>query len=116
MTFKQVGLFIMLDFLDHDNPLIRHASKNWLMESVPQFYRIIDPLFEVLLQANSSWYVTDNYQLFYTKIYETSRANETFRKLKSILILANDVFLNYISQYELSPVLFDMKAHFTDRN
>lgn len=35
---------MMLDFLDDPNPLVRHAAKNWLMESVPLFSRIIEPL------------------------------------------------------------------------
>ena len=65
----------MLDFLDHENPLIRHASKNWLIESFGSFNRIIDPLFEMLLQENQNWYLTENQQVFYTKIYETKNAN-----------------------------------------
>ncbi len=32
---NKTGLFIMLDFLDNENPLIRHASKNWLIDSIP---------------------------------------------------------------------------------
>jgi len=31
----------MLDFLDDQNPLVRHAAKNWLMESMVLFYRIL---------------------------------------------------------------------------
>jgi len=46
---NKVGLFLMLDFLDHDNPMIRHVAKNWLLESMPLLHRILDPLFEVLV-------------------------------------------------------------------
>lgn len=49
----------MLDFLEHDNPLIRHSSKTWLLDSYPFFYRIIDPLFEVLLSGDTHCYETD---------------------------------------------------------
>ena len=35
----------MLDFLEDNNPLVRHAAKNWLNESMGLFYRVIDPLF-----------------------------------------------------------------------
>lgn len=31
----------MLDFLDDPNPLVRHAAKNWMMESLPLFHRVI---------------------------------------------------------------------------
>lgn len=27
---NKVGLFKMLDFLDDENPLVRHAAKNWM--------------------------------------------------------------------------------------
>jgi hypothetical protein len=111
---NKVGLFLMLDFLDNDNPLFRHAAKNWLIESIPLFYRIIDPLFEVLLQNKSQWYVTDSKQMFYAKIYETRRTNETFRKLKSILVTASDLFLNYVISMELSDYIKEIRMHFTD--
>jgi hypothetical protein len=32
---KNSGLLIMLDLLDDENPLIRHSTKNWLVESMP---------------------------------------------------------------------------------
>lgn len=31
VELNKVGLFRMLDFLDDQNPLVRHAAKNWLM-------------------------------------------------------------------------------------
>jgi hypothetical protein len=39
----------MLDYMDHENPLLRHSSKNYLLDSIPLFYRILDPLLSVLL-------------------------------------------------------------------
>ena len=29
---NELGMFMMLDFLDDENPLLRHASKNWLIQ------------------------------------------------------------------------------------
>lgn len=40
---------MMLDFLNDENPIIRHTAKNWLMDSIPMLNRILDPLFEVLI-------------------------------------------------------------------
>ena len=31
----------MLDFLDDTNPLVRHAAKSWLMESMSLLRRVI---------------------------------------------------------------------------
>ncbi|EGR30936.1 n-terminal domain protein [Ichthyophthirius multifiliis] len=112
---NKVGLFIMLDFLDHENPLVRYAAKNWLIEGIPQFYRILDPLFEVLLQGNSSFYITEQKQLFYTQIYETKRTNETLKKLKSILVITSNVFLKYISTIVISGYLNQIKNHFNSQ-
>lgn len=56
---NRVGLFLMLDFLDDENPIIRHTAKNWLLESITLLHRILDPLFEVLIQSSSAWYVTE---------------------------------------------------------
>ena len=108
-----IGLFIMMDFLDNDNPLLRHTSKSWLIDSIPHLYRIIDPIFEVLLTANVSWYVTDTKQYFYTNVYNTSSANEAFRKFKSILITTNELFIKYISTIRVSEKLksFREKIH-----
>jgi hypothetical protein len=39
----------MLDFLEDKNPLIRNSSKNWLLENIPTFERILDPILENLL-------------------------------------------------------------------
>jgi hypothetical protein len=41
---NKVGLFRMLDFLDDQNPLVRHAAKTWLVESMPLLKRVMEPL------------------------------------------------------------------------
>jgi hypothetical protein len=38
----------MIDFLEDDNPLIRSAAKNWLVESFEDFSRILLPLFNLM--------------------------------------------------------------------
>ena len=113
-TSNAPGLFIMLDYLDHENPLIRHTSKSWLFDSIPLLYRILDPIFELLLQPSSTWYVTETKQYFYTKVYETRITNEAFRKMKSILIIANEFFLRYITRMRVSERLMEIKVHFSD--
>jgi hypothetical protein len=41
----------MIDFLEHENPLIRSAAKNWLIESFDDFGRIILPMYNVLINV-----------------------------------------------------------------
>ena len=40
-------IFKMLDFLDHEHPLLRHLSKSWLSQSIGSFNKILDPLIKV---------------------------------------------------------------------
>ncbi|CAK55597.1 unnamed protein product (macronuclear) [Paramecium tetraurelia] len=113
---NKVGLFLMLDFLDHENPIIRHNAKNWLLESTEMLERILDPLFEVLIQSSSSWYLTDNQQIFFAKVYETKRINETIKKLKSILISFSARFMEYVQETEISSYIKDIRMHFTNES
>jgi hypothetical protein len=50
---KGVGVLMMLSYLEHENPLMRHASKTWLTETAPFFFRILDPLLERLINAQA---------------------------------------------------------------
>jgi hypothetical protein len=104
----------MLDFLDHDNPLIRHSCRSWLLDAFPLFYQIIDPIFEVLLQSGSVWYTTDTDQCFYTKVYDTQLTNEAFKKLKGILVSTTDMFIKYVSTMRVSEAIIQLKIHFSD--
>ena len=53
--------------------------------------------------------------MIFTDTYDTRRTNDTFRKLKSILIVASDVFLKYVSNMCLSPNIEVAKTLFTQR-
>jgi hypothetical protein len=113
---NKVGLFNMLDFLEHDSPMIRHTAKNWLLESMPTLNRILDPLFEVLVQSSSSFYVTERKQVFFSKVYDTRRTNEAIKKLKSILATYSDLFVSYMQHTELSDFGNDVRLHFTNES
>lgn len=111
-----IGLFNMLDSLENDNPLLRHTSKTWLSDSIPYLFRVLDPIFEVLLQMTSKRYLTEGKQYFYTKPYDTTRANDAFKKLKSILIVANELFIRYISVIKVSEKLKTLcRLNFDDK-
>jgi hypothetical protein len=83
----------MLDFLEDQNPLIRNSSKNWLLESMISFQRVIDPILEILLLSKMGQWDQKNKQYFYTQVYETRITNEAFRKLKSVLLNAGENFI-----------------------
>ena len=45
-------IFQMLDFLDSDNPLIKHLSKNFLEQNPKTYKKILDPLLKGFLSEN----------------------------------------------------------------
>jgi hypothetical protein len=101
-------IFKMLDFLDHEHPLLRHLSKSWLSQSVGQFNKILDPLIKVLLDKETSWYVSPRKQLYFAKEYDNRRIIEAFRKLKNIIINMTDLAINYFVNTPISPVLLEL--------
>ena len=101
-------IFKMLDFLDHEHPLLRHLSKSWLSEAKNQFRKITDPLLKVLLDKDTSWYISYQKQLFFTKEYDNRRIIEAFRKLKNIIINVPEIAISYFVNEKISPYLLEM--------
>jgi hypothetical protein len=101
-------IFKMLDFLDHDHPLLRHLSKSWLSQSVGHFNKILDPLLKVLLDKETTWYISLKKQLYFAKEYDNRRIIEAFRKLKNIIINMTDLAINYFVNTSISPFLLEM--------
>ncbi|EGR29985.1 n-terminal domain protein [Ichthyophthirius multifiliis] len=95
---NQEGLFLMIDFLEDENPLIRSAAKNWLVESFEDFARILIPLFRVLEASieEQQVYVSDSQQIIYIQPYNTKRIAQCFKKFKTIIGLAGDIFINFL--------------------
>eukprot|EP00828_Plagiopyla_frontata_P022364 TRINITY_DN28949_c0_g1_i1.p2 TRINITY_DN28949_c0_g1~~TRINITY_DN28949_c0_g1_i1.p2 ORF type:complete len:253 (+),score=37.83 TRINITY_DN28949_c0_g1_i1:145-903(+) len=106
------GVFIMLDLLEDVNPLIRHSAKSWLIDSKPLFFRILDPLFDALLDFNTKCFITPKKQFFYTQIYDTNKINDAFRRLKSILVTISDDLITYLINNTISAKLQDNLIHF----
>ena len=104
----------MLDFLDHENPLIRYCCKNWLNQTTGLLHRILDPLIEVLLQSSDLWYETPTHQYFYSRIYETRRTIEILKKLKSIFLNIPKQFIEYIANSQISEWLSYLATKFTN--
>ena len=88
------ALFLMLDYLDHENPLIRHTSKSWLMDSKNKLDRIIDPIFEILIKFK------------FEEMKDPKIITEMLKRFKTILT-ANEEALMYMDN-EISQKLSDV--------
>ena len=98
---NKLGLSMMVEFLDDENPLLRHASKNWLVDSISFFDKIADPLFEDMIK-NTSFYLSEGGQFFFTERYDTSKVFGRFKKLKNILVTITDLFTSFLVSNTLS--------------
>ena len=78
-------LFQMVDFLDDNNPLLRHLSKSWLDQSSKQFSKILDPLILIFLD-NSIKFTENNNNYIIEKEYDIPKIMSTFHRLKSIIL------------------------------
>jgi hypothetical protein len=99
------SIFKMLDFLDHDNPMLRHLSKSWLSQSIDQFDKIVDPLIKKLLSKSTSWFISPKGKIYFSKEYDNTQVIDAFRKLKNIIINMTELAINYFSEREISDQL-----------
>ena len=79
-------IFKMVDYLDDQNPLLRHLSKSWLDQSTKQFRKIIDPILEVLLDESIIINENNDKVFYIEKEYDTKKIMDSFRKLKNIIL------------------------------
>jgi hypothetical protein len=92
---NKLGMFMMIEFLDDENPLLRHASKNWLVESISSFDRIVDPLLDDMIRY-TTFYLSEGGQYFFTDMYDTDKVFNRFKKLKNILTTITELFSEFI--------------------
>ena len=75
----------MVDYLDCNNPLLRHLSKSWLDQSFKQFKLIVEPIIIMLLDENIQ--IVESEQHFYVqKEYDTKKIMNSFSRLKSLIL------------------------------
>jgi hypothetical protein len=97
-------ILIMLGMLENDNPLIRNASKAWLLESEVNLYRIIDSLLFYLVEISKGFIYEGEFRgaLYYFKVFDTEKVNNTFRKFRTLVKCTSDLFIKYISNTYVS--------------
>ena len=92
----------MLDYLEHDDPLVRHASREWLVDSIHSLSHILDPLLEILLHKTTRRYLSRKKAMFYTQIYDCPRIIDAFRKMRNIIHSAGNPVITYFFNTKLS--------------
>jgi hypothetical protein len=86
---RNYSVFVMLDFLDSESPLLRYSAKGWLEETI-NFRYILIPLYKDML-SSTKWTVQDS-GMFYNEEYDTTKILGHFRNIKNILITITGEF------------------------
>eukprot|EP01114_Cavostelium_apophysatum_P012532 TRINITY_DN2827_c1_g1_i1.p1 TRINITY_DN2827_c1_g1~~TRINITY_DN2827_c1_g1_i1.p1 ORF type:complete len:1758 (-),score=500.34 TRINITY_DN2827_c1_g1_i1:72-5345(-) len=90
-------LFLMLDSLNDDQPIIRLVGRTWLGDSIIKAERILDPLLVVLLDPS-----TIRLNSKYQNIYDTRRVLHVWRILKVIIECDFKLFMQHVMEKMVS--------------
>ena len=101
MIFFKNGecIFQMIDCLDDDNPLLRHLSKSWLNQAHQKFQKILDPIYNELLDNRINMKSNDKI-IEIDKEYNTVEIRKSFRRLKNIIL--NSSIMEFLTKTKVS--------------
>ena len=107
MIFFKNGecLFNMIDCLDDDNPLLRHLSKSWLNQAYQKFEKILDPIYNILLNDEIN-ITTNNEQILIEKEYNGVEIRKSFRRLKNIIL--NSSLMGFLAVTKVSQEILSL--------
>ncbi|EGC34706.1 hypothetical protein DICPUDRAFT_98134 [Dictyostelium purpureum] len=90
-------LFLMLDSLSNDEPVIRLTGHTWLADSISRAERILDPLLKILLDKS-----TIRFNNLYQSVYDTRRVIYVFKILKTIIECDFKLFIQHVIEKPIS--------------
>eukprot|EP01132_Coremiostelium_polycephalum_P011391 gene11391-13950_t len=96
-------LFLMLDSLYDDQPIIRLTGHTWLADSISKAERILDPLLKILLDKT-----TIRFNHFYQSIYDTRRVIYVFKILKAIIECDFKLFIQHVIEKPISKDILQL--------
>ena len=87
---KGEGVFNMLDHLENESPIVRHSAREWLLDALPQFAAVLDPIVSILTHKDVARTVTASGRVHYKQEYDTRRVLDALRKMRSLLLSGGD--------------------------
>ena len=97
------GVFNMLDHLENESPIVRHSAREWLLDALPRFSAVLDPLMAILMHKDVARIANPSGRLFYAQEYDSRRVLDALRKLRSLLLSGGDDVHRHLSTLSLSP-------------
>ena len=86
-------IFLLLNYLDSEYPLLRHLSKIWLNQTSNHFKKILDPIILLFLSKDIE-FSQEGTQLYIQKKNETKNIIHAFKLIKNVVLNVSD--LNFI--------------------
>ncbi|GAM26111.1 hypothetical protein SAMD00019534_092860 [Acytostelium subglobosum LB1] len=96
-------LFLMLDSLHSDQPIIKLTGQTWLADGISKAERILDPLLRILLDTS-----TVRFNHIYQSMYDTQQVIYTFRILKAIIECDFKLFIQHVIEKPISKEIIQM--------
>eukprot|EP01133_Synstelium_polycarpum_P019050 gene19050-22806_t len=90
-------LFLMLDSLHDEQPIIRLTGHTWLADSISKAERILDPLLKILLDKS-----TIRFNNSYQAMYDARRVIYAFKILKAIIECDFKLFIQHVIEKPIS--------------
>ena len=101
------SLFIMLDSLHSEQPVLRLAGRSWLAESISKIERLLDPLLELLLSPFSSKILSSSPSL---PPYPTKKTRHVLKVLRNIIDCDFRLFMKYVIEQPPSKLLLSLHS------
>ena len=106
-------IFHLLEGLESDDPQIRHAVREWLLDSLPTSRYILDPCLEPLLALPTTTQA-DKHKHYYTSRYDTKPVLHCLKRLRSLLLRGGDKLHSWMQDNKLSMRLGNLSIEDCD--
>ncbi len=106
-------LLRMVDSLNHDHPLIRHAGKGWLVESMRRLDRVLDPILKSMLAGGvGAKFAIDgkSQQVVYQAEFSGRAVTEGCKRLRTIILANKTDMLAYLVSTQVYDELYNLYA------
>ena len=100
MFYSGQEIYYLLEGLESDSPQIRHAVREWLLDSLDSSKFILDPFLEPLLKLPPT--VQTHQHRYYTTRYDTDLVQKCLKKLRSVLQCGGDKLYSWLQNTQLS--------------
>lgn len=103
-------VFLLLEGLESDTPQIRHAVREWLMDSLSTFAYILDPFIEPLLEFSVK--KANKYADWYANNYGNDYIPKFLKKIRALLLHGSSKLRFLLQTVKISPRIREISPNY----